>query len=101
MEGIGLEHEAMSRGAAAVAEASELIKGHMQQLNAEVEAMMAGWSSAASRSFTTLHESWIAQQGKLHNALQGMHEALVHTHATYTHQEEEQASQFSNITAQL
>lgn len=91
----------MAKGASAVAEAAERIKGHMQQLNTEVETMMSGWSSEASRSFTALHENWIAQQNKLQNALQGMHEALMQTQNTYSQQETNQSSQFSNIAAQL
>lgn len=100
-QGYSVQQESMTRGAAAVEEASALIDGHVKTLNSEVESMFGGWSSQAQLAFANLHTNWVEQQQRLLTSLRDMHAALVTTGQTYVAQEEQQSGAFSNIAGQL
>lgn len=101
VDGFTNEHDSMVRGAQAVQDAHDKIKGLLGQLQGDVEAMRGGWKGTASNSFGNAHEMFNQQGQKLNGALDNMHQALVATGQAYAQSEEEGSSSFSNIASQL
>ncbi len=95
------EQEAMQRGANAVQEAHQQVQGLIQTLSGEVEQMMGGWGGQAANAFMGVHEAFNGQAGKINQALDRMHQALVATHSTYGTQETDQSQTFTNMTGNI
>lgn len=95
------EQEAMQRGANAVQEAHQQVQGLIQTLSGEVEQMMGGWGGQAASAFMGVHEAFNGQAGKINQALDRMHQALVATHSTYGTQETDQSQTFTNMTGNI
>jgi WXG100 family type VII secretion target len=91
----------MQRGATAVEEAHGQVQGQIQTLRSEVETMMAGWSGSAANAFVGVHEAFEAQARNINTALDGIHQALLSTHATYGTQESDQTSTFTNLSGNI
>jgi WXG100 family type VII secretion target len=83
----------MATAAVQVEDAVGQIRGLQSQLNAYHGELMGGWVGEAASAFTNAYESFSADFSKVINALEGMHEKLVGTRATY------QATEESNTAA--
>ncbi|WP_157550810.1 WXG100 family type VII secretion target [Nocardioides jensenii] len=101
MSGFNTSQDAMAAGAAHVDEAAQQVQGQINTLRTEVETMLGGWGGNAAAAFTGLHQNFESQATRINNSLIAMQEALVSTRTTYASQEEQEASNMSNLSGQI
>jgi len=77
------------------------VQGLIQTLRGEVEAVLGSWQGSAAGAFAQVHEAFETQAQKINTALDGMHTALVSTHATYSTQESDQTSTFNTMSGNI
>jgi WXG100 family type VII secretion target len=78
----------MATAAVQVEDAVTTIRGQQSQMNAYHSELVGGWQGDAANAFTSAYESFSADFAKVVNALEGIHEKLVGTRATYEATEE-------------
>jgi WXG100 family type VII secretion target len=77
------------------------IDGILRSLNGIIDSIGAQWQGAAKNAFDTLNERFDADAVKLNNALKEMAEQMTGGAQLYIQQQEEQASEMSNVLGRL
>lgn len=91
----------MATAATQIESAVGEIRGLQSQLTGFHSDTMAGWQGTAATAFTSAYESFSADFAKVINALEGMHEKLVGTHANYVATEDANTSTASKVAGLL
>jgi WXG100 family type VII secretion target len=91
----------MATAAVQVEDAVSRIRGLQSQLNAYHGELMGGWVGDAATAFTGAYESFSADFTKVINALEGIHEKLVSTHARYQATEDATTSAVNRVGSLL
>ncbi len=87
----------MAQAAVQVDDAVTTIRGLQSQLGGYQSALMGGWQGDAAAAFTGAFESFNADFTKVLNALEGIHEKLAGTRATYQSAEDTNTSAVSRV----
>jgi WXG100 family type VII secretion target len=87
----------MGQAAQEVEDKANIVKGLQNTLESHKGDLMAGWKGAAAMSFNQVHEEFNKDFTKVINALQGMHESLVHTKIHYESKEQESQEAASEV----
>jgi WXG100 family type VII secretion target len=80
----------MAKAAQDLDEASSTIKGLQTSLNGHKQAVLAGWQGNAAHAFDGVFQAFDEDMSKVLNALNGMHEKLVHNRTQYESAEQQQ-----------
>jgi WXG100 family type VII secretion target len=92
-----VDRAAMGQAAQEVEEKANIIKGLQNTLESHKAELMSGWSGTASMKFSQVHEEFNRDFTQVINALQGMHESLVHTKIQYETKEQESEEAASEV----
>jgi WXG100 family type VII secretion target len=87
----------MGQAAQEVEEKANIVKGLQNTLESHKSELMAGWKGVASMSFEQVHEEFNQDFTKVINALNGMHQSLVHTKIHYEKKEQESQEASSEV----
>jgi WXG100 family type VII secretion target len=91
----------MATAAVQVEDAVGQIRGQQSQLNGYHSQLVGGWVGDAATAFTGAFESFSADFTKVLNALEGMHEKLVGTRATYQSTEDSNTATVNRVAGLL
>ncbi|HEY0539505.1 MAG TPA: WXG100 family type VII secretion target [Actinoallomurus sp.] len=92
-----VDRAAMGQAAQEVEEKANIVKGLQNTLESHKSDLMAGWKGVAAMSFNQVHEEFNKDFAQVINALQGMHESLVHTKINYEKKEQESQEAASEV----
>jgi ESAT-6 family protein len=92
-----VDRAAMGQAAQQVQEKANIIKGLQNTLDSHKSDLMSGWGGEAAMTFNQVHEEFNKDFTKVINALQGMHESLVHTKIHYESKEQESREGVSEV----
>jgi ESAT-6 family protein len=88
----GVDTDAMASSAGKVAVAAEHIDALLTKMRTDINEMLGGWSGNGANAHKDLHERYENDVRTINTTLREIHEALLQTHRTYTHQENAQRS---------
>jgi WXG100 family type VII secretion target len=91
----------MATAATQVEDAVGQIRGLQSQMAAYHGELMGGWVGQAATAFTSAYESFSADFTKVVSALEGIHEKLVGTRATYEATEESTTATVNRVSGLL
>src|SRR4051794_34758848 len=92
-----VDRAAMGQAAQHIEEKANIIKGLQNTLDSHRGELMSGWKGEAAMTFNQVHEEFNKDFTRVINALQGMHESLVHTKITYEAKEQESREAASEV----
>src|SRR3954452_11095836 len=92
-----VDRAAMGQAAQEVEEKANIIKGLQNTLESHKSDLMAGWKGVAAMSFNQVHEEFNKDFAQVINALNGMHQSLVHTKIQYETKEQESQEAASEV----
>jgi|SRR4051794_25501111 WXG100 family type VII secretion target len=92
-----VDRAAMGLAAQEIEEKANIIKGLQNTLESHKGELMSGWKGVAAMTFSQVHEEFNQDFTKVINALQGMHESLVHTKIQYETKEQESQQAASEV----
>lgn len=92
-----VDRAAMGQAAQEVEEKANIIKGLQSTLEGHKQELMGGWKGEAAMTFQQVHDEFNRDFTKVINALQGMHESLVHTKIHYEAKEQESREAASEV----
>jgi WXG100 family type VII secretion target len=92
-----VDRAAMAQAATEVEEKANIIKGLQNTLDSHKAELMSGWKGQAAMTFAQVHEEFNRDFTQVINALQDMHEALVHTRIQYETREQEAQQAASEV----
>ncbi len=98
---VTVDRAAMVTAAAQVESALGEIRGQQGRLAGFHADLMGGWKGEASTAFTNAFDQFNADFNIVINALQGIHERLVGSHANYNATEAANAASASKISSAL
>jgi WXG100 family type VII secretion target len=91
----------MATAATQVESAVTQIRGMQSQMNGYHQNLMGGWKGEAASTFTSAYEQFSTDFSKVVNALEGIHEKLVGSHATYVSTEQSTTADVSKVSGLL
>jgi WXG100 family type VII secretion target len=92
---------AMATAAGQVEDAVGQVRAEQSRLGGYHGELMGGWQGTAATAFTNAYETFNADFTKVLNALEGIHEKLVGTHARYVANEETQTAAANRVQGLL
>lgn len=92
-----VDRAAMAQAAQEVDEKANIIKGLQNTLAGHKAELMSGWKGEAAMTFNQVDEEFNKDFTQVINALQDMHEALVHTRIQYESREQESQQAVSEV----
>jgi WXG100 family type VII secretion target len=92
-----VDRAAMAQAAQEVEEKANIVKGLQNTLESHKGELMSGWKGVAAMTFSQVHEEFNRDFTQVINALQGMHESLVHTKIQYEAKEQESQEAASEV----
>lgn len=92
-----VDRAAMAQAAQEVDEKANIIKGLQNTLASHKAELMSGWKGEAAMTFNQVDEEFNKDFTQVINALQDMHEALVHTRIQYESREQESQQAVSEV----
>jgi WXG100 family type VII secretion target len=95
------DRAAMAQAAQKVDHAASTIKGLQSRLQGQKQQVLAGWQGNAALSFDKVFQDFDGQFTKILQAMEGIHEKLVHTRIQYERTEQEQSDAANAIAGLL
>lgn len=96
-----VNRQAMQTAAQQVESAVTTIRGLQSNMTSYASELQGHWQGQAATAFNNAFEAFSADFGKVLTALEGIHEKLVGTHATYAVTEESNTSTASKLNSML
>ena len=81
--------------------AVDSVQEEMRKIRTARETVAARWQGVASTAFQNVMEAWIAEAGKLTEAMTGIGDLLDKTASTHRANEEEQNSMFNKFNSAI
>lgn len=91
----------MQIAAGKVESAAQTIQGIQSKLQGHKAELRSGWDGKAAMKFEQVFNAWDADFRKVQQALEGMHEKLIHTRIQYESTEDEQERAAAKIDSLL
>lgn len=91
----------MQIAASKVESAAQTIQGIQSKLQGHKAELRSGWDGKAAMKFEQVFNAWDADFRKVQQALEGMHEKLIHTRIQYESTEDEQERAAAKIDSLL